>query len=54
MEVTKIPDIIYHVQIILSEEDLRRLEQYVRSGPAYTGHRELADLVRKIREAVQP
>jgi hypothetical protein len=52
MEVTQVPDIWYHVKIVLSERDLCKLEDYVRSGPMYTGSHEFHDLVKKIREAV--
>ena len=52
MEVTKVPEIIYHVQITLTEEDLCKMEQYVESGPKYTGAHEFTELVRKLRRAI--
>lgn len=52
MEVTRIPEVIYHVSITLTEDNLRKMEEYVRSGPVYTGAHEFHTLVEKIREAV--
>lgn len=52
MEVTRIPEVIYHVSITLTEEDLNKMEDYVRSGPVYRGAHEFHNLVKKIREAV--
>ena len=52
MEVTKLPDIIYHLQITLSEQDLTKMEAYVESGPAYNGYHEFRDLIKLIRKSV--
>jgi hypothetical protein len=52
MEVTRVPEVIYHVRITLTLEDLRKMEEYVRTGPKYTGAHEFAELVQKIRKAV--
>jgi hypothetical protein len=53
MEVTRVPEIIYHVKITLTKEDLGKMKEYARSGPKYTGAHEFAELVKKISEAVE-
>lgn len=53
MEVTQLPEVIYQVKITLTLRDLRRMREYVRTGPKYTGSHEFAELIKKITEAVE-